>query len=633
MNNILEQNLIKNNQTENIKQIKYYEELGFTEAQSAVLGLFLYSTNETNCLLNFFKNKCKQGEFCETVYKFILNKIEKNDEFNFRNIPEFNKPIKIKNDNFFSNLFKSKSSKRGSSSYSMPSFDENDTYCINVCSSSSYSNIKNNVINMQKKAAKSGYSPNLLRGQANIVQPISAQPIINQIIEDIRYDTYNTIEEKGFKNVLNNPTSTFRTTCNTASLGIVKNNVLKGYNINKSMVRTEELMNYFKYNLKTPEKEMFEINTEVYNIGNNKQNLFIGIQGKNKLPEKQNIVLLLDVSGSMHCRQIQMQTAIFTIISKLKKGDIISLITYSNEDTSIFTNEIWDENSLDEIIKKFLKIQIDGCTYGSKGLTSAYELIEKNKIKDGINRVVIFTDGDFNFGTSSNDGIEKLILEKKKTGAYLSVVGTGTWNLNDHLMETLAKNGNGNYVAVNSLDDVYESIYKNYNSLMHTIALDVKAQVEFNPKYVKSYRLIGYENRELNHEDFTNDKVISEPFGSGGTAIALYELEMADGTEKSDLKYQKQEIINSNEICTVKVRYKELNEENSKEIIKEVLNEENYTSNLKLAVVIGNIGEKLRESEYFNKDNIFYNEFVENKLSFEDLKNDDKIIILKELIK
>lgn len=464
-------------------------------------------------------------------------------------------------------------------------------------------------------------------------------------VEDVFTDNYKGIEEKGFRNVLNSPTSTFRMTTNNASLGILKSKTNHGLMIDPSMVRIEEVLNHFRFNLAKPTRRMFNIVTEVSNKPNsNNKLLFVGVQGKKYLPEKQNIVLLLDTSGSMASmdRSVSIQKAIFTIVKKMRKGDILSLITYSDTDHTIFKNLVLTDDSVDTIIRGLFSIQITGCTYGSKGIETAYKLIEDNYIKDGINHVVLMTDGDLNFGVTSENGLTELISKKKESGAFLSVLGVGLSNYKDVTMETLAKNGNGNYSVINDEDDVYESIELKYDSLMFPIAKDVKAQVEFNPKYVKSYRLLGYENRALNHEDFKDDKVISEPFGSNGYGIALYELEMqnVESVSKLDsgLKYQNVSLKDSENICTVSVRYKEPDKETSEELHVDVRSSADkqgmLTENLKLAYSIVNICEYLRRSKLFEKESIKTIKTYINRDQLPDLyyKNGKVMGYLKALI-
>ena len=311
----------------------------------------------------------------------------------------------------------------------------------------------------------------------------------------------------------------------------------------------------------------------------------------------------------------QCQLAFFTVLGKMNDNDILSLITYSDDDTIIYDSLVLNkEKDIDNIIKEFLSISITGCTYGSKGIESAYTMIHKNFIKDGVNNVILMTDGDLNFGITDKCGLEEFILEKKKTGAFLSVIGTGLYNNQDDKLEVLSKNGNGTYCVVNDLTDINESIYDKYDSFVYSIAKDVKSQVEFNPKFVKKYRLLGYENRGLNHEDFKNDAVISEPFGSSGYGVALYELEMTDeAVVTSDLKYQKPQLTDSNEICTVSVRYKLPNSDTSEELSVNVKNKKGYMSdNIRLAYSIYCTCEKLRKSDYVDNLEALYSTMVAN---------------------
>ena len=465
---------------------------------------------------------------------------------------------------------------------------------------------------------------------------LSNKKTLKGFIESIRTDKYEHIEEKGFKNVLNNPTSTFRTTCNNASLDIIESNMKQGLRINRSMVRTEELLNYFSYNLSNETNERFTVHTELTDKPNSKNKLlFVGVKGNEIIPKRQNVVILLDVSGSMDDEEYHVQAAVMTLVSKLNKGDKLSLITYSSDDKVVIDDITINENSIDYIIESFLRVTIYGGTWGSRGLESAYKCIENNKIDNGVNRVVVITDGDFNFGDCNPDSVEKLILEKKKTGAYLSVIGTGLINVNDELMNTLAKNGNGNYCYIKSIKQVDENINKKYNSLVFSIAKDVKAQVEFNPKYVKSYRLAGYENREISHEDFKNDKVIAEPFGSGAQAIAVYELEMnkLSKNTNSGLKYQETVVVDSDNLCTISIRYKDLDATKSKEISKDIeykLDKMSYNSKLSYVVYVAS--EKLRESSFLNEKDVQTAKLILNNLILESDSKDYKLDLLSELL-
>ena len=414
-------------------------------------------------------------------------------------------------------------------------------------------------------------------------------------------DEYNPLEEKDFRTVAHHHTSTFRMTTNTASAGILLNQLRSRRRISKDMIRIEELLNYFRYQQEKPKDEMFRISTELRSRENGNKLLYINVQGKEAQKGKQNIVLLLDVSGSMCDNAVQTQAAIAAIVSRLKRGDTFSLVTYSNRDRVVIDGlKIASDEDRIAILERVLELEIAGGTYGSAGIEKAYEIGKRNCIPDGNNQVILITDGDLNFGITDAGGLEALIEEKKRDHLFLSVLGTGLDNYKDNKLEVLAKHGNGVYRVINNLSDVKKSIRDEYASLTQIIAKDVKAQVEFNPEIVKSFRLLGFENRELAHEDFTNDKVISEPFGSGGYGVALYELVMADGIAEtaSDLRYTRISTTGSDELGTVKVRYKEPLEDTSHEIEHIIPNsEDHFTDNLLLAYVVYVCAEKLRDSD------------------------------------
>ena len=399
-------------------------------------------------------------------------------------------------------------------------------------------------------------------------------------------DSYESIEEKDAKNILTAPTSTFRMTTSNASLGIVLNQLRNGRSVDMSQVRIEEI-------------------------------LYINVQAAKEEKEHQNIILLLDVSGSMSSNDEVTQAAAATIFSKLKAGDTVSLVTYSDTDRTILDGyTVKDDQDKEKLMAALMGIEIGGCTYGSAGIMTAYELGRRHYREGWSNQVILITDGDLNFGITEKHGLQDLIEEKKKTGLFLSVIGTGLYNYKDDKLETLSKHGNGTYCVVNNLPDVDEFINKRYISLTNIIAKDVKAQVEFNPKFVKSYRLLGYENRELNHEDFRNDAVISEPYGSGGHGIALYEIERSDGALDSDLKYVRHELVESPELGTVRINYKDPLGEKSHEIGAPIFANETAAgffgyetgaaSNVKLAYLIYCAAEMLRKSDKMDDDDKVY---------------------------
>lgn len=440
------------------------------------------------------------------------------------------------------------------------------------------------------------------------------------------------INEKGFRNVVNSPTSTFSSTVNTTSMGMIKDKLLTENifkkSVNPSSVRIEEMLNYFDYSLSSPTYRVFNINTEICNKPNSKNKyLFVALKGKKVETPPQNIVFLVDASGSMFSRMRNVQKSIMTVITKLKSTDKVSLITYSSTDTVLL--EGIEAKEIEKIIDGMSKGRVEGCTYASKGIEMAYKLSEKYFISDGSNRVIMMTDGDFNFGICEKTNLKEFISEKKKTGSFLTMLGFGMGNYQDDKMEVLAKNGNGNYFKISDDFDITEILGKRINSTLVPIAKDVKIQIEFNPSIVKSYRLLGYENRNLNHEDFKNDKVIAETVGSGHTVVAVYELEYIDNEEvTSSLKYQKIELIDSDNVCTVSVRYKLPDEDVGRELSVDVKNNViEMSNNMKIVYAVILFAERLRKSEYSQKGDI-------NKIlnALEDLKG-SKIDLLKELVK
>lgn len=421
-------------------------------------------------------------------------------------------------------------------------------------------------------------------------------------------DEYERIEEKDARSAVAEPTSTFRMTTNTASTGVILNQLRNGRRIDKSMVRIEEMLNYFRYDSTLPEKEMFNITDEIMDVKNDTKYLYINVQGREEVKDKQNIIILLDVSGSMRGNTEQTQAIISTVISKLGNGDKLSLVTYSSSDhveLEAFTVNGYEDRI--RALEKLLSLEIYGGTWGSKGIERAYQIGKENYIDGGNNQVILITDGDLNFGITDKGGLEELIERKKKDSLFLSVIGTGLWNYKDDKLEVLCKHGNGVYRTVNNLADVNKSINEEYSSLVNIIAKDVKAQVEFNPAVVESYRLLGFENRTLAREDFANDKVISEPFGSGGYGIALYELKMKsdDTAIESGLKYSKLTPTGSKELGTIKVRYKEPLEDVSHKLEKVIETADaSYTDNLRLAFVVYVCAEKLRGSDKISAEDI-----------------------------
>lgn len=444
-------------------------------------------------------------------------------------------------------------------------------------------------------------------------------------------DGYEPIEEKNARSVFTAPTSTFRMTTSTASIGILFNQLRSGRRIRMDQVRIEELLNYFDYASEIPSDAKFRIQTELLPKSVNKKLLYINVQACEEQREHQNIVVLLDVSGSMSGNAEVTQATVATILSKLHAGDTFSLVTYSDRDHTVIDGfQIRDDQDKEILMGYVMSLEIDGCTYGSAGIKTAYELGAKHYHDGWSNQVMLITDGDLNFGITDKGGLRELIEDKKRSGLFLSVIGTGLWNYQDEKLEVLSKHGNGTYCVVNDLKDVEESIDRRYIALTNIIAKDVKAQLEFNPRFVKSYRLLGYENREIAHEDFADDTVISEPYGSGGHGVALYELEMGNGGEQTALKYQTPLLTDSDELCTVKIRYKEPLADVSHEIESVVYDQDAGTKNTELAWFIYCVSEKLRGSDKLDAEDEAFLEKMLADGKYKELGNREKLTMLAE---
>lgn len=651
---------------DSLQMVKFYEKLGFSKEQSIVLWEFHYNDSELESAINVYNQsslKLKWISFCKSVADFIEFIEYWEDEevsHNFWWLYKFKLSLWSKNDW----ITKSELIKKFASECPAVSVDDirpntriswnqySKSYisfggvcrsveckacCDKVVVDDEYEDEGDDIENGDEIAFSNS---EMVQIQWYFSKAFNNDRKVDNILEKTRYDKYQQIDEKWFMKVLSNPTSTIRTNCNTASMDIIRENIRQWYSVDISMVRAEELLNYFNYDLNEPEKnKKFWVTVKLWDKPNSDNKMMlVWIQWEKVLPSRQNIVALLDVSWSMGRREVQMQGTIMTLISKLNDGDKFSLITYSSNDETIIDDVTFKKDIVDDLIEKVLSINIYWCTNWSWALNQAYDLIANNKIEDWVNRVVIMTDWDFNFWDCSIDKVKKLILEKKETWAYLSVVWTWTYNTNDELMETLAKNWNWNYCVVNNLWDVEENIYNKYNKLMFTIATDVKAQIEFNPKFIKSYRLIWYENRTLSHNEFRDDTVIAEPFGCWNYCMALYEVEMSDNKSvDSDLKYQKSEVLDSDDLCTLHIRYKNLWEEESAEETTSVLYKDVLVENdadIDMAYVIYIVAERLRDSEYLNTEDISEAKRILKKLEWdkEYTINDDKIGVVKELI-
>ena len=427
---------------------------------------------------------------------------------------------------------------------------------------------------------------------------------------DFNTEEYNYISENGYKTTVKEPLSTFSVDVDTASYSNLRRYINSGQQIPADAVRIEEMLNYFSYDYPEPENgDPFSVTTEYSDCPWNEDNrlLLIGLQAKeidfSRRPPS-NLVFLLDISGSMYSDdKLPLVQKSFTMLAEnLTQKDRVSIVTYAGYESVVLDGVSGDQTA--RIAAALDDLEAGGSTAGAAGIEKAYELARKNYISGGNNRVILATDGDLNVGISSEGELTRLIQEKKKDGVHLSVIGVGTGNLKDNKMEALADNGDGNYNYIDSIFEAKKVLVDEMGGTLVTVAKDVKIQVEFNPRYVSGYRLIGYENRLLNQEDFNDDKVDAGEIGSGHCVTALYEIipAQSEGTSDSQLKYQAPaDVSDSTELLTVSLRYKAPNG-NKSTLLTYPVESGRYTrelsENLSFAAAVAEFGMVLRNSEY-----------------------------------
>ncbi len=456
-------------------------------------------------------------------------------------------------------------------------------------------------------------------------------------------EEYHTFTENTFVSVQDAPLSTFSADVDTASYANVRRMILDGYLPTTDAVRVEEFINYFSYDYKEPTgADPIAIQTELTDCPWNEDSklLSIGISTEDvdtkELPPS-NLVFLIDTSGSMSDtnKLPLVQKAFSLLVDQLKEGDRISIVTYAGSSEVLLSGATYDEKK--NIIEEIDNLFASGSTNGSDAILTAYELAEKYYIENGNNRIILATDGDLNVGLTSESELKDLIEEKRESGIYLSALGFGDGNYKDNKMETLSQNGNGNYYYIDSKLEAQKVLVEEMGGTLYTVAKDVKLQVEFNPAFVEGYRLIGYENRELEAKDFTDDTKDAGEIGAGHTVTALYELIMVDSGQSlayTELKYQEQIIGDSDELLTVSVRYKEPNGTTSKEI-EEVVTPKEYakemSDNMMISSSVAEFCMLLRDSEA--KGTASYESVLERIRNTSSFEEDDYIVELYTLVK
>lgn len=439
-------------------------------------------------------------------------------------------------------------------------------------------------------------------------------------------ETYKEIKENSFVAVAQQPVTTFSADVDRAAYANVRRIIGYGQIPPKDAVRIEEMVNYFDYDYPVPEEgsaSPLRVSPELAPAPWNPNHLLlrIGLQAKKidlaKAPPS-NIVFLIDVSGSMdeENKLPLLKSSFKMLLGQLRPDDKIAIVTYANgTKVALPSTSVKDK---EKIIKVLDNLYASGGTSGGRGIQLAYEQAQKSFIKNGNNRIILATDGDFNIGINNTTDLEKFIEKQRESGIYMSVLGFGIGNYRDDMAETIADKGNGNYAYIDNITEAKKVLVNELSGTLFAVAKDVKLQLEFNPKYVKEYKLIGYENRMLANEDFTNDKKDAGEIGAGHTVTALYELVPSDGKVAQSLRYQSQELNEKgkgNELGFLKIRYKDPKVKDAKSVEiteplvfnKKALKE--TSTDYRFAASVAEFGILLRDNS--NKANATYDQVIE----------------------
>ncbi|MCW8888679.1 MAG: VWA domain-containing protein [Gammaproteobacteria bacterium] len=449
---------------------------------------------------------------------------------------------------------------------------------------------------------------------------VSGHYLADQMIDSnsgIDREQFAEIIANGIKRVSEDPVSTLSIDVDSGAYSLVRRNLNQGVLPRTDMVRIEEMINYFDYSYPQPEKggAPFSVTTEVSKSpwNSNSHLVHVGIQGidtdKAHRPAS-NLVFLIDVSGSMGAsnKLPLLKSAFKLLVKQLNEKDRVTMVVYAGASGVVLESTSGNEQG--KIIAALDRLNAGGSTHGSAGINLAYAMAEQAKIEGGINRVILATDGDFNVGSVNHTQLMDLIGAKRKAGISLTTLGFGSGNYNDHLMEQLADKGNGNYAYIDNINEAQKVLVDELTSTLETIAKDVKIQVEWNPAVVSEYRLIGYNNRLLNREDFNNDKIDAGEIGAGHSVTALYEVTLANSDQPriDPLRYQREERTsdenNTDEIAFLRLRYKEPDADHSK-LIEQVISHESITHNInqtsdnyRFSAAVAGFGQLLRGGQY-----------------------------------
>ena len=453
--------------------------------------------------------------------------------------------------------------------------------------------------------------------------PSVSEPWYDAESDDWRYmpftetDEFASAAESPFRDVVTSPLSTFSASVDTASYSIMRRQIMN--NSRPSGMRIEELINYFDYDYPAPHpgsEHPFSITTEVSIAPWAPGHLLakIGIQGKRLQSTEDiinNVVFLIDVSGSMNRpdRLPLVVESMKLLLGQLNDNDKISIVTYAGSDRILADSVPGSDRQ--HLVSLLDSLQASGSTAGARGLQTAYELAEKNFIENGNNRIILATDGDFNVGLRSVADIITLVEAQRDKGIFISVLGYGMGNLKDTIMEAIATNGNGNYAYIDNIQEAKKLLVDEFDSTMFTIAKDVKFQVEFNPETISAYRLIGYDTRRLDNEDFNDDTKDAGDIGSGHNVTVFFELIPSvignDTSSVDPLRYSEIVTTGSNDFMTVKIRYKEPDGDISKLVEHSVgpaALQLKVSDNFLFASAVAEFGLIVTDSNYMNESTL-----------------------------
>lgn len=457
---------------------------------------------------------------------------------------------------------------------------------------------------------------------------------------DTRMNTeeYDRIQENGFKSVADTPLSTFSIDVDPASYSNMRRFINRGELPPADAIRTEELVNYFSYDYPKPTgndpvKITVEAGTCTWNTAH--RLVRIGLKAK-EIPTEQlpasNLVFLIDISGSMWGanRLDLVKSSLKLLVNNLRNKDKVAIVTYAGSaGVKLEATLGSDKQKIREAIDE---LTAGGSTAGGAGILLAYKIAKKNFISNGNNRIILCSDGDFNVGVSSAEGLEQLIEKERKSGVHLTVLGYGMGNYKDKKIQVLAEKGNGNHAYIDNLQEANRVLVGEFGATLHTVAKDVKLQVEFNPSQVQAYRLIGYESRLLKDEDFNNDAKDAGDMGAGHTVTAFYEVIPAGVKNEyvgkvDDLKYQKKEKMTlkptgSDELLTVKLRYKAPDKDVSRKMELPFVDNkgDSVSSDFRFASAVAMFGQLLRDSDF--KGTADYDKVI--KLAKQGVNNDER---------